>query len=154
MKIHNKYDKNHLDPNVWGPHYWFFIHTLAYSYPETPNEFTKRKYYDLIQNLPLFLPNLEISKKFAQTLDKFPVTPYLDCRESFIRWTIYLHNYVNRTLDKPEWELLEALENYLHNYEDPLFLKTQQVFCTRQNIVFICIFTFGLVGLYLVSHEK
>ena len=31
-----------LDPNVWGPHFWFFLHTLAISYPHHPNAVTKK----------------------------------------------------------------------------------------------------------------
>ena len=42
-----------LDPNIWGPHYWFFLHTLALTYPETPNDVIKKKYYDFYQNLPI-----------------------------------------------------------------------------------------------------
>ena len=35
-----------FDPEVWGPHYWFFLMTLAVSYPLKANETTKKKYYD------------------------------------------------------------------------------------------------------------
>ena len=49
-----------LEPNIWGPHYWFVLHTIALTYPHTPNEVMRKKYYDLIQNLPLFLPVEEI----------------------------------------------------------------------------------------------
>ena len=28
----------YLDPAVWGPHFWFFLHTLALTYPNHPNE--------------------------------------------------------------------------------------------------------------------
>ena len=45
-----------LDPNIWGPHYWFFLHTIAMSYPIHPNAVTKKKYYDFVQNIPLFIP--------------------------------------------------------------------------------------------------
>ncbi len=31
-----------FDPNIWGPHYWFFLHTIAESYPENPNQVTKK----------------------------------------------------------------------------------------------------------------
>ena len=31
-----------FDPNVWGPHYWFFLHTIAESYPLHPNDVTKK----------------------------------------------------------------------------------------------------------------
>ena len=37
-----------LDPKIWGPHYWFFLHTLALTYPETPNEVIKKKYIKYI----------------------------------------------------------------------------------------------------------
>ena len=45
-----------FDPTIWGPHYWFFLHTISHTYPLYPNEVTKKKYYDLIQNMPLFIP--------------------------------------------------------------------------------------------------
>ena len=38
-----------FEPSVWGPHYWFFLHTIAESYPENPNKVLQRKYYDLMQ---------------------------------------------------------------------------------------------------------
>ena len=91
-----------LDPDIWGPHYWFFLHTLAYSYPATPNAITKRKYYDCIHNLPLFIPHDEIGNKFSRLLDKYPVTPYLDKRESFLRWVNFIHNKVNYNQGKEE----------------------------------------------------
>ena len=47
---------SYLDPKIWGPHYWFFLHTIAVTYPHNPNSVTKKKYYDLIQNLHIFLP--------------------------------------------------------------------------------------------------
>jgi hypothetical protein len=39
-----------LDPKIWGPHYWFFLHTLAMCYPNYPNEVTKKKYYELLHD--------------------------------------------------------------------------------------------------------
>ena len=45
---------SYLDPKIWGPHYWFFLHTIAVTYPHNPNSVTKKKYYDLIQNLHIF----------------------------------------------------------------------------------------------------
>ena len=74
-----------LNAEVWGPHYWHFLHTVAFSYPEFPNEVSKRKYYDLIMNFSLFIPDVKMGDKFSEYLDKYPVTPYLDSRESFMR---------------------------------------------------------------------
>ena len=44
----------YLDEKVWGPLYWKFLYTVALTYPNHPNDVTKRKYYDLIMNFPLF----------------------------------------------------------------------------------------------------
>ena len=85
-----------FDPNVWGPHYWFFLDTISHTYPQMPNSVTKRKYYDLIQNLPLFIPNPDIGDIFSKILDQYPVSPYLDSRDSFIRWIHFIHNKISQ----------------------------------------------------------
>jgi len=105
-----------LDPTVWGPHYWFFLHTVAYHYPNTPNEVTKRKYYDLIQNLPLFIPRVDMGDRFSEMLDKYPVTPYLDNRESFMRWVWFIHNKMNVHLEKDEMTLWTAVDAYMAQF--------------------------------------
>ena len=60
---------NNLDPDVWLPHFWFFFYTVAHSYPVFPNAVTKRKYYDFVQNLPLFIPHDRVRKIIIQILN-------------------------------------------------------------------------------------
>ena len=105
-----------LDPKVWGPFYWFVLHTIAITYPLMPNETIKKKYYDFIQNLPLFLPEYAIGNRFSVLLDKYPVTPYLDTRESFLRWVVFIHNKVNVSIHKSELTMTEALNAYYSHY--------------------------------------
>ena len=106
-----------FDPDVWGPHYWFFLHTIAESYPKNPNDVTKRKYYDFIQNMPLFIPIEEMGNKFSEMLDRYPVSPYLDNRDSFVRWVHFIHNKFNVLLGKKEITLPQALDNYRNEYK-------------------------------------
>ena len=91
-----------LDPTVWCPHFWFFLHTIALSYPHHPNSVTKKKYYELIQNLPLFIPVETIGNDFNRLLDEYPVTAYLDSREAFVKWMHFIHNKINEKLEKPK----------------------------------------------------
>jgi len=116
-----------FNPDVWGPHYWFFLHTLAFSYPSSPNAVTKRKYYDLIQNFPLFIPVPEVGNYFSQMLDKYPVTPYLDSRESFIRWTHFVHNKINIHLGKEEISLYESIDQYYMNYKTKPVIMSDRI---------------------------
>ena len=83
-----------LEPKIWGPHYWFFLHTIALSYPKYPNTITKKKYYEFIQNMPLFIPVESMGNDFSKLLELYPVTAYLDSRESFIKWLHFIHNKV------------------------------------------------------------
>jgi hypothetical protein len=130
-----------FDPSVWGVHYWFFLHTVAESYPMTPNPVTKRKYYDLIQNFPLFIPNEDIGNKFSEMLDKYPVTPYLDNRDSFVRWIHFIHNKINVLLGKLEISLPKALEIYRENYKPKAIILSERINMRKHYIYSVLILT-------------
>jgi hypothetical protein len=140
-----------FDPNVWGPHYWFFLHTVAESYPLYPNEVTKKKYYELIQNMPLFIPVEELGNKFSAMLDKYPVSPYLDNRDSFVRWVHFIHNKYNVLLGKPEISLPLALELYRDQYEEKRFIKLKQWKYKKHLLFFSLILFCCLIIYYLYS---
>ena len=106
-----------LDSKIWGPHYWFFLHTAAMSYPVTPNDTVKKKFYEFIQNFPLFIPDPKISASFTTILDTYPVSPYLDSKDSFVRWTHFIHNKINKKLEKDVISLEKFYINYYKQYE-------------------------------------
>ena len=105
------------DPQVWGPHYWFVLFTMAITYPIAVTETIKKRYYNFIQDLPLFLPDDNISKSFSEMIIKYPVTPYLDDRESMIKWVHFIHNRHNVMLGKKTITLERALKEYNLHYQ-------------------------------------
>lgn len=141
-----------LDPEIWGPKYWFVLMTISLNYPLYPNEISKKKYYDLIQNIPLLIPVKDISNSFSKLLDDFPVTPYLDSRESFIKWVHFIHNKMNILSDKPEVTLEEALEEYYENYKS-LEVKETKMRLSREKIAYILILIL-LVVLTAIVYKK
>lgn len=132
-----------LDPKIWGPHYWFFLHTIAMSYPERPNAVTKKKYYDFIQNIPLFIPVESMSSEFSKLLDQYPVQPYLDNKESFIRWLWFIHNKINTKLEKPLISLNDFYVKYYEEYK-PINEKISEYYKIRGKLIYsgiiICFF--------------
>lgn len=141
-----------LDPTIWGPHYWFTLHTIAICYPEYPNEVTKKKYYDFIQNLPLFIPIKQIGDGFSKFLDKYPVTPYLDSRASFIKWMHFIHNKINNSLKLPELTMEESMSKYYNEYKPKVVVDNKQRY-RREKIAFIgIIILFGVTTFIL--HKK
>lgn len=141
-----------LDPNVWGPHFWFFLHTLAMSYPHHPNAVTKKKYYEMIQNLPLFIPVELIGNDFNKLLDEYPVTAYLDSRESFIKWMHFIHNKINEKLNKPKINLNDFYLKYYEEYK-PKDLKMKEYYRWREKIIYILILM-GATGLIVYLYNK
>jgi len=127
-----------LDPNVWGPHYWFVLHTIALCYPLTPNDVTKKKYYNFIQDLPLMIPNERHGNKFSEMLDMYPVTPYLDSRESFIKWMHFIHNKYNVLIGKESISMPEAMDKYYHHYK-PKKILMMETLKKKQKIMFAVI---------------
>jgi hypothetical protein len=87
------------------------------TYPHHPNAVTKKKYYEFIQNLPLFLPVEQISGEFSKLIDKYPITPYLDNRDSFVRWMHFIHNKINQKLEKPQISLNDFFIKYYDEYK-------------------------------------
>ena len=136
-----------FDPDVWGPHYWFFIHTVAMTYPIRPNAVTKKKYYEFIQNLPLFIPVESISGEFSKLIDKYPVTPYLDNRESLIRWTHFIHNKINQKLEKPQISLSEFYIKYYEEYKSQN-VKMVEYYKMREKAIYCGIIVTIAGGIY------
>ena len=141
-----------LDQKIWGPHYWFVLHTIALNYPLHPNETSKKKYYDLVQNLPIFIPIENMGNLFSKLLDKYPVTPYLDSRDSFIKWMYFIHNQVNLSLNIPEKTLQDTLQEYYKLY-DTKEVQLKNKFIQREKYIYITIITL-LIILSITLYKK
>jgi hypothetical protein len=142
----------YLDPKVWGPHYWFFIHTIAMTYPHHPNAVTKKKYYEFIQNLPLFLPVEKISSEFSKLIDKYPITPYLDSRDSFISWTHFIHNKINQKLEKPQISLNDFYIKYYEEYKSDN-VKAVEYYKLKEKVIY-CLIIATIIGSIFYLYDK
>jgi hypothetical protein len=142
----------YLDPKVWGPHYWFFLHTISITYPHHPNAVTKKKYYDLIQNFHIFLPIENIATQFSELLEQYPITPYLDNRESFVRWTWFIHNKINEKLEKPKISMEEFYTKYYENYK-PNDEKYRDFYKLRSKLIYFAIVLL-ILGLIYFCYNK
>jgi hypothetical protein len=140
-----------LNPEIWGPHYWFMLHTIALNYPKHPNAVTKKKYYDFISNLPVFIPVEQIASNFSKLLDVYPITPYLDSRESIVRWMHFIHNKINESLNKPKISLQEFYVSYYEEYKSK---EVQNKISSRwkEKLIYTIFIIFIIwLGLYLYN---
>jgi hypothetical protein len=143
---------DYLDPKIWGPHYWFFLHTVAMTYPHHPNAVTKKKYYEFIQNIPIFIPVEQISGEFSKILDKYPIAPYLDNRDSFIRWVHFVHNKINEKLEKPTITLNEFFITYYDQYKS-MDVKLIEYYKLRKKIIYFGIISAMIGSIYYLYNK-
>jgi hypothetical protein len=129
-----------LDPEIWFPSLWFFLRSVAHTYPHTPNAITKRKYYDFVQNIPLFIPHEEWGNRMSTLLDSFPISPYLDNKDSFFYWIHRLENKINRIQGKEEKTLLNHMDDYYAHYIPKPIILSKKWNINKKYIIFALIF--------------
>ena len=139
--------KKELDSEIWGPPFWFFLHTITICYPEYPNTVIKKKYYDFVQNIPLFIPVERMSSYFTFLLNKYPVAPYLDSRKSFILWMHFIHNKINEKLEKPQISLKDFYKLYYENYK-PKIVKNIEYYKIKEKLIYLAFITTILIIVY------
>ena len=142
-----------LDPKVWGPHFWFFLHTISLTYPVYPNAVTKKKYYDFVQNIPLFIPVEGMAGDFSKLLDEYPVQPYLDKRESFVTWMWFIHNKINQKLEKPSISLSQFYTTYYEQYK-PVGEKLNDYRKLKSRVIYFSLLSFSVFVSYYIYQKS
>lgn len=123
-----------IDASVWGPHYWWFLHTAAHNYPTHPTSIQKKIHYRLICHFHEFIPSRSMGVKFLKLVERYPVAPYLDDRAHFVQWVHFIHNKINERLEKPTMTLAEHYADFKLK-SIPERSKMQQYFKDKQQIV-------------------
>lgn len=134
-----------MDSTIWGPHYWVVLHTIAFNYPIHPTSIQKKIHYRLIHNLHEFLPIKTMATTFEKLLKEYPVSPYLDTREDFIKWMHYMHNKINIRMDKPIISLADHYKEFTQHYETKQ-TKIERLWNEKRKVLFtiaVALFVFG-----------
>lgn len=79
-----------MDPNVWGPHGWFFIQSCILNMPEAADP---GDYVNFLYSLRNVLPCEECRKNYAEWLRNNPIPAY---KEGMIKWVIDLQNSIRK----------------------------------------------------------
>jgi len=80
-------------------------------------------------------------------LDQYPVSPYLDSRDAFIRWMHFIHNKINQRLEKPSISLSKFYEHYYEQYK-PNDLKMREYYRMRSKIIYFVLVVIFIGTIY------
>lgn len=91
-----------LDARVWMPHFLFSLQSFAHSYADTPDAVLRKKYYQLLTDLPLALPDARWQAWFAHLIaTELPVQAFLVDRDALDDWVYRVRCRVGEELDWP-----------------------------------------------------
>ena len=105
-----------MDPEVWGPHAWIFLHTITLTYPHNPTNQDKKNYKLFFYNLATVLPCTHCSQNYRIHLKQLPIDPFLENKKSLVSWLIQIHNLTNNNLKKILILILMTLHQNIENY--------------------------------------
>jgi hypothetical protein len=106
------YHRMHIPPEVWGPFFWHTIHIVALGYPTEPSYSHKKSAKEFYESLRNLIPCPMCRDHYNKHLDKYPITTHLDRRSDLFKWTVLLHNEVNKSLGKPEYTESRIMKDY------------------------------------------
>ena len=101
-----------MEPKIWGKYVWTSLHIIALGYPDKPTTDDKINYKQFYTNMWKVIPCFKCSQNYQRHLTEHPIDNYLTDNMSLFKWTVTLHNIVNKELGKKEWTHDEALEKF------------------------------------------
>jgi hypothetical protein len=85
-------------------------------------------------------------------LDSFPISPYLANRDSFFFWIHFVENRMNKIMGKPEYTLLQHMDNYYREYLPKEIILSRKFGIQKKYIVLGFIFlSLGFIAITYIT---
>ena len=105
-----------MEPQVWGKHGWFFLHSITMGYPDHPTNTDRDKYRSFFYNIGSVLPCNKCQTNYRKHMEQIPIEPALINRSKLVEWLINIHNLTNRETGKKELTYDEVIKIYTQAY--------------------------------------
>ena len=128
----------------WGPNAWSLIHYTALAYPSQPTDVDKENYKNFYYSLQNTLPCPKCALNYQRHLKDIPIDEALVDPEELFKWTIDIHNEVNKELGKRKYSYEEVSDKYIKKEEN-----TDKTFICLA-IILLLIF----IGIFLFNRFK
>jgi len=105
-----------MNPEVWGKHGWFFLHSVTMGYPDQPTPNDADNYRAFFYMLPNILPCEVCRSHFADHLRTNNIERALTNKRTLVEWLVQVHNMTNRSLGKREMTYEQVIALYTDIY--------------------------------------
>lgn len=136
-----------MNPDMWGPKAWFFIHSVTFSYPIKPTSDDISSMKQFIQSIGDWLPCILCKRHYLKRLEEIDLKSATSSRISLIKFFIDIHNEINLINGKRAYTYKEVTELYQKHYMGSNNDKMKHRIIGMIVIMFI-LFTLYLTGCF------
>ena len=135
-----------MDPNIWGPPSWLFLHSVTLNYPQNPTPQDQEDFRIFFDSLKHVLPCPTCKEHYAKNLTLKPIN--LKNRDTLVNWLIDVHNSVNVSNGKRKLPYQEVYDIYDDLYNGGNFLGDNKL------KIYIVLGVLLLVGILIYLKNK
>ena len=139
-----------MNPKIWGPHAWIFLHSITLNDPKNPTLEQKEQYKNFFLNLQHVIPCEKCAYNYKQKLKKNPIK--LDNKKMLIEWLIEIHNDINKSHNKPTITYKEFI-NYYNKLYTSIPINNNNKISNNNNKIYVYLL-YLIVFLILLSFFK
>tara|TARA_B110000208_G_C11750546_1_gene423295 strand:+ start:50 stop:478 length:429 start_codon:yes stop_codon:yes gene_type:complete len=135
--------RSNLNPNIWGPHAWFFIDSCILSYPDKLSQKQKKDIKSFFYLLKNILPCEKCRYNYSIHLKEYPLTNnILNSKENILKWIIKMHNLSNNNNNI-------SYNNFYNFYND----KYNDI-NNKKKYLLLFFIIFIIILCYILSYKK
>ena len=142
--------RQNFEPNIWGPHAWFFLETITMAYPTDPTYNEKKMAENFFNSLQFMIPCEKCRNNYKQHLKLFPLTEkVLSSRDNLFMWIINVHNSIHKNKQKSYDDTFKYYMdqyNFKINEENKINKKSKM----KNILFFIFMFTIIIIIIYQI----
>ena len=122
-----------IQPKIFGPFMWATIHYICLAAPENLNDSQKSAYKHFFTVLPFVMPCQTCGVHLLENYKTLPIDNSLSTKEDLFKWSVDLHNIVNKQLGKSEISVEDARIRWTRNFPKLVYPDESNETTTKAN---------------------
>lgn len=133
-----------LNPKIWGPPTWIFLHSVTLSYPECPTITDKTNIKEFFYAIGKILPCATCRINYVKHITKYPLTDkILSSKKNLVKWLLNIRNEGRKTYGKPPISYEKLLIKYTKMYSNKTNYNKIYLFVLMFIVIlFVCQFAY------------
>lgn len=141
------------DPDTWGPHGWKFLHFVALGYPNHPTLNDAEKYKHFFYLFGDMIPCSICANHYKKNLKEINIDLYLLSKNDLLKWTILMHNEVNKSNGKKIYTFNEGIDMIIDG-QGPINCSYNKIENNDNNIKYLILFLIIIILIQILYIYK